>query len=64
MPVPKRKTSQRKRDQRRAQHKLDASQLSYCPQCHNPKLPHHVCPVCGTYRGRTVIEQKVAKKKE
>jgi large subunit ribosomal protein L32 len=60
MPVPKRKTSQRKRDQRRAQQKLDAAQLSYCPQCHSPKLPHRACPKCGTYKGREIIpmEQK------
>jgi large subunit ribosomal protein L32 len=29
--------------------------LSVCPQCHEPKLPHFVCPSCGTYRGRKVV---------
>jgi large subunit ribosomal protein L32 len=26
--------------------------LSECPQCHEPKAPHHVCAHCGYYRGR------------
>ena len=26
-----------------------------CPQCHSPRLPHRVCPVCGNYKGREVI---------
>ena len=25
-----------------------------CPQCHSPRLPHRVCPVCGSYKGREV----------
>ena len=27
---------------------------SECPQCHEPKPPHRVCPNCGYYRGRQV----------
>ena len=27
-----------------------------CPQCHKPKLPHRVCPHCGTYKGRDILE--------
>lgn len=56
MPVPKRKTSKSKRDKRRAHQKVSAPSLSRCPQCGELKLPHHVCPGCGTYKGRTVIE--------
>jgi large subunit ribosomal protein L32 len=33
-----------------------------CPQCHSPKLPHHVCPTCGTYNGREVIKMEGQKK--
>jgi large subunit ribosomal protein L32 len=29
--------------------------LVACHQCRSPRLPHHACPVCGTYRGRTVF---------
>jgi large subunit ribosomal protein L32 len=54
MAVPKRKTSKSRRDKRRANHKLSLPVLVECPQCHNPKRPHRVCPTCGTYRGREV----------
>jgi large subunit ribosomal protein L32 len=54
MAVPKRKTSKSRRDKRRATHKLSIPALVECPQCHQPKRPHHVCPTCGTYKGREV----------
>ena len=31
-----------------------------CPRCHSPRLPHRVCPVCGTYAGREVIKHEIA----
>ena len=56
MAVPKRKTSKSKRDSRRAPNmKKDAPSLSVCPQCHEFKLPHRVCPNCGYYNGKKVI---------
>jgi large subunit ribosomal protein L32 len=54
MAVPKRKTSKSRRDKRRAPHKLSTPVVHECPQCHQPKRPHRVCPTCGTYRGREV----------
>jgi large subunit ribosomal protein L32 len=36
--------------------------LDECSHCHSPKLPHHVCPTCGWYNDREVIEVKPAKK--
>jgi large subunit ribosomal protein L32 len=56
MPVPKRKTSKSKRDQRRAHKKIDAPNLGQCPQCGETVMPHHACPKCGTYKGRQVTE--------
>lgn len=58
MANPKNKTSKSKRDMRRSHDKLTAPNVSTCPQCGETKLPHHACPSCGTYRGRTVIETK------
>ncbi|HOO58287.1 MAG TPA: 50S ribosomal protein L32, partial [Anaerolineaceae bacterium] len=26
-----------------------------CPNCGEPRLPHHVCPNCGYYQGREVL---------
>ena len=56
MAVPKRKKSKSKRDKRRTHQKLDAPNLSECPECGEAKLPHHACPACGYYKGRQVIE--------
>jgi len=54
--VPKRKTSKSKRDKRRTHQKIAPLDVTTCPQCSDPKLPHHMCPSCGFYKGRTVIE--------
>lgn len=56
MAVPKRKTSKARRDQRRAHDKIEGPNTTTCPECGEPKLPHHACPECGTYKGRTVID--------
>lgn len=55
MAVPKQKQSHARTAQRRAQHKVHAPAYNACPHCHSPRLPHRVCPVCGTYKGREVI---------
>jgi large subunit ribosomal protein L32 len=60
MAVPKKRTSSARRDKRRANHKAAAPRLNRCPRCHSPRLPHRVCPTCGTYAGREVIEHKMA----
>ena len=56
MGVPKRRQSPSRRDKRRAHDRLDSVRTSSCPQCHEPVLPHHVCPHCGAYKGREVIK--------
>jgi len=55
MPVPKRRTSSSKRDQRRAHDALVAPGLATCPNCRAKIRPHRVCPACGHYRGRQVV---------
>lgn len=56
MAVPKRKSSKARRDKRRANYKLALPSSSLCPQCGEIKAPHRVCPSCGTYKGKTVVE--------
>lgn len=56
MAVPKNKVSKARRDKRRANWKLTAPNLVECPQCHELKLPHRVCPNCGQYKGKEVIK--------
>jgi large subunit ribosomal protein L32 len=58
MAHPKRKQSKSRRDKRRANWKLTAPNLSLCPQCHQPKLPHRICPKCGFYKGRVMVRIK------
>ena len=55
MAVPKRKMSKARRDSRRANWKLEVPGYVECPQCHEPKLPHHVRTECGYYDGKEVI---------
>ncbi len=62
--VPKRKISSGRRDRRRSHHAVSLPQLVQCPQCKALKLPHHACPNCGLYHGRTVIQLKEDKKKK
>ncbi|MBN1611011.1 MAG: 50S ribosomal protein L32 [Polyangiaceae bacterium] len=57
MAVPKRRKSSSKRDMRRAHHdKITAPTLVPCPNCSSPMVPHRVCPSCGMYKGRRVVE--------
>lgn len=56
MPNPKRRHSDRRTNNRRAHDHLVRACLAECPKCGEPKLPHRVCPYCGTYKGREVIE--------
>ncbi len=58
MGLPKKRTSKQKRDQRRANWKLTATNVIRCPKCQEPVLPHRVCPGCGTYRDRQVVAVK------
>ena len=56
MAVPKRKTSKARRDKRRSPNmKKSVPGVSIRPQCHEPKLPHHVCTECGYYDGKEVV---------
>lgn len=55
MAVPKKKHSRARRDQRRAHHALRRQNLVECPNCGSQRMPHRVCPECGSYKGRTVL---------
>jgi large subunit ribosomal protein L32 len=55
-PVPKKKAPKTRQGGRRSHDHLNPIGLTRCPQCRSPRLPHHVCPTCGYYKGRTAIE--------
>ncbi|HVO84669.1 MAG TPA: 50S ribosomal protein L32 [Syntrophobacteria bacterium] len=58
MALPKKRHSRSRRDKRRTHDRLKDPALSLCSQCNEPKLPHHACPSCGTYKGREIIKSK------
>jgi len=55
MAVPKRRTSKSRRDKRRSHLHLTAPSFSTCPQCHEPRVSHRICPSCGYYKGKQVL---------
>lgn len=59
MAVPKQRQSHARTNKRRSQHKISPPSVSACPRCGEPRLPHRVCPSCGTYAGRQVVVQAV-----
>ena len=63
MALPKRRYAKARQGKRRSHLKLAFPALDRCPQCHSPKLAHRVCPTCGSYNDRQVIEVKTPKKK-
>ncbi|MFZ5981257.1 MAG: 50S ribosomal protein L32 [Candidatus Zixiibacteriota bacterium] len=58
MPLPKRRHSRTRGRKRRTGWKLTPPNVVDCPNCHQPKLPHHICTHCGYYNGRQIIATK------
>jgi large subunit ribosomal protein L32 len=57
-PLPKRKVSSARRDKRRAHDALKVTHFVQCSNCGEMRLPHRVCPNCGHYQGKEIIEVK------
>ena len=62
MALPKGKVSKARGRKRRANWKLSLPGIVECPQCHELKKSHNICPKCGYYDGVQVVEQKEEKK--
>lgn len=56
MGVPKQRTSRTRQGNRRRHQFIAAPQLVTCTNCRAIRMSHHVCPSCGQYRGRQVID--------
>ena len=63
MGLPKRRHSRARQAKRRTHQKLALPESTVCSQCHRAKRPHHVCPHCGFYNGKKVLDIKVKEKK-
>ncbi|MCB9438222.1 MAG: 50S ribosomal protein L32 [Anaerolineales bacterium] len=55
-PLPKRKLSRRRKYNRRSHDSLTPTHLVRCDECGEYKPSHQVCPHCGTYKGREVVQ--------
>lgn len=66
MAVPKQRKTKSRRNQRRANIRLESPALVLCPKCGKEVLPHTVCFNCGYYNGREVIDvmKKLTKKEK
>jgi len=56
MAVPKRRQSNARTGKRRAHDAKRPKQLLYCPQCSTAVPSHVICPNCGHYMGRKIVE--------
>lgn len=57
MAVPKRRNPRARRNSRRANHdRVSAPNVIPCANCGEMMIPHRVCPACGHYAGREIIE--------
>ncbi|NOS35762.1 MAG: 50S ribosomal protein L32 [Deltaproteobacteria bacterium] len=56
MPNPMKKHTRSRRNNRRSHDALSRPAASTCPSCNEVKRPHHVCPNCGSYRGREIVK--------
>jgi len=55
-PLPKVRISRTRQAHKRARYlRLEQPHMVPCPQCKTLRLAHTVCPHCGTYKGKEVI---------
>lgn len=64
MAHPKRKHSTSRSRKRRTHQKLSCPLLVECKQCRRLKPAHMICPFCGYYAGREILEIKPPAKKK
>ncbi|MCD6270539.1 50S ribosomal protein L32 [bacterium] len=70
MAVPKQRHTKSRRNKRRSHLSLNGPTLTKCEKCGRLILPHTVCPYCGFYKGREVVnvmaklDKKEKKKRE
>lgn len=56
MAVPRSRVSNARKNSRRAHHAKTPKNLSKCAACGKDRLPHRMCPSCGQYKGKAVVQ--------
>ncbi len=64
MPNPKRRHSNQRTRKRRTHDVMKARAMMACTHCGSPVSSHRVCPKCGYYKGRPVLQIKTKEKKK
>lgn len=66
MALPKQRHTRHRRDRARKQYDVQLVNTQECPKCKARILSHRVCPTCGHYKGKEMINMapklKVEKK--
>jgi len=60
MAHPKHRISKQRRNKRRTHDKAFMPTLSICSNCGASVQYHHLCPECGYYRGRLIVQKQEA----
>ena len=55
MAVPRHRTSNARKNSRRAHHAKKPVSIATCTNCGSPYRPHRICESCGYYAGKSVI---------
>lgn len=56
MANPRHRHTRSRRDKRKANWKGAVPHPVACPECSEPRMPHRVCPSCGTYNKKKILE--------
>lgn len=58
MAVPKKAKSKSRRGMRRAHQAISSATTINCPNCGEKTLLHRICPNCGFYKGKEVVNME------
>lgn len=64
MALPKRQHSVQRSRKRRTHWKVKVAGMGPCSNCKKQTLSHRVCPYCGYYKGKPLVEIKPKEKKK
>ncbi len=56
MANPTHRHTRSRRDKRRANWKGQYPNIINCPECNEPTISHRVCPSCGSYNKKKILE--------
>jgi large subunit ribosomal protein L32 len=62
--VPFRRVSKTRKNMRRTHYKITPNEMTKCSNCGEMIKPHRVCPKCGYYKGKSVVEKDEEEKSE